>query len=1057
MTERSPKNTESTKSAPENGTQNVRENLFVQIEHDVLDFWEREKCFELLRKKVAGREPFLFIDGPITANNPMGIHHAWGRSLKDIFIRYKTRRGFDGRFQNGFDSQGLWVEVEVEKELGFASKKDIEAYGLDKFTAACKARVRHYADVITGQSKRLGQWMDWDNSYFTNTDENIQGIWYFLKKCHENGWLRLEHRPMPWCPRCGTSLSEHEMTGSYKIMTHNSVFFKLPLSDGRKILVWTTTPWTLSSNVALAVNSEQEYAEVRVKSDDAVLVLGKNAIKILDDDKLEILRIFKGEELVGLSYETCFPELPSLVAAEHKVVAWDEVDALEGVGVVHIAPGCGAEDFALGQSLGLPNVMPVDDSGIFLEGFGFFSGKDSHTIAPEVFEELEKRGKLYKVEPHKHSYPVCWRCKHEVIFRLVPAWYLATKKLKPRLIRAAESVKWEPESGLKRMLDWLNNMGDWNISRKRFYGLPLPFYPCECGELTVVGSRADLEELAEFDSAQLPELHRPWIDAIEIKCPKCGKPVKRVAETGDVWLDAGIVPFSTLGYFSDKEYWQKHFPADWITEMREQIRLWFYSMLFMSVVLEDCAPYKRVLAYSSVVKEDGGKFSKSDKTTFINFNNAAEIIGADTIRYLYASGTYSSDVRFGYALGDEARRKLLSFWNIFTFFQTYAEIDKPQLDGYYPDIAALISTDRWLLLRTNQYIAEATAAMEDFKTNLLVRAFEQFVDDVSNWYVRSNRRRFWKSGDDTDKRNAYATLYFAIDAMLRTMAPIIPFLTEHIWQNLTRRLFTKPEVSIHLSDWAEPLPDIRDDGILGRTALAREIIAAALKLRNEQQIKVRQPLGILYICGMADVDGFEKQILDELNVKALKILPDFAALICEQLGVNFKAAGAALKGEANCLKAALVEAGADEMARMATEYASGTVTVSGFAEPLDASLFTLSHITKPGIAAAEVSEGLTLALDTTLTEDLKKEGAVRDILRQFQVLRKESGLRVEQRVHAAARTESAFLLEALAERKTEIAAELLADSLNLGEMIPGASSKVIALPEGEITLEVLGL
>ena len=722
--------------------QAIKENLFVNIEHDIMDFWEREQCFTKLREKVAGREPFRFVDGPITANNPMGIHHAFGRSLKDIFIRYKCRRGYDGRFQNGFDTQGLWVEVGVEKELGLESKRDILEYGLDKFTDACKARVEQFSQVITAQSKRLGQWMDWDNSYFTHTDANIQGIWYFLKKCHTNGWLREDYRPMPWCPRCGTSLSEHEMTGSYKDMIHDSVFFKLPLEDGRKLLCWTTTPWTLSSNVALAVNPEQDYAEVRVKSDDCVLILGKNAIKILGDDKLEVLRIIKGKALVGLKYETCFPELEAFSGHCHKVVEWSEVDALEGVGVVHIAPGCGAEDYALGQQLGLPNVMPVDDSGIFLKGFGFFSGKNSHTIAKEVFEELEKREKLYKVEPHEHSYPVCWRCKHEVIFRLVPAWFIATSELKPRLKKAAESVHWEPASSVKRMLDWLENMGDWNISRKRFYGLPLPFYPCQCGELTVVSSRKELEQLSgrELDENTLPELHRPWIDDIAINCPKCGKPVKRIEETGDVWLDAGIVPFSTLGYFDDKEYWRKHFPADWITEMREQIRLWFYSMLFMSVVLEGCAPYKRVLAYASVVQENGEKFSKTG--FMIEFDKAAEIMGADTIRYLYAGGSYTADIRFGFALGDEVRRKLLSFWNIFTFFQTYADIDKPSLEGYSPDFSDLPLIDKWLLLRTNEYIKAAAQAMDNFKTTLLVREFEEFVEDVSNWYIRSNRRRF---------------------------------------------------------------------------------------------------------------------------------------------------------------------------------------------------------------------------------------------------------------------------------------------------------------------------
>ena len=693
-------------------------NSFIETEHEVLRFWEDNRCFDLLREKNKNNPRFRFIDGPITANNPMGIHHAWGRSLKDIFIRYKAMRGYSCRYQNGFDAQGLWVEVEVEKELGFKTKRDIEEFGMAEFTRKCVERVGKFSSIITSQSKRLGQWMDWENSYFTHTDKNIQGIWHFLKTCHSNGWLRLEYKPMPWCPRCGTSLSEHEMTGSYKMMTHDSVFLKLPVVNSDKnwkILVWTTTPWTLSSNVALAVNPEIDYAEVKVKSDDAHLILAKNAIKHLGDDKLEVVRAFKGAELVGLQYETCFPGLEAQQGIVHKVVGWEDVDAAEGVGVVHIAPGCGVEDFELGTRLGLPQVMPVDDTGVFLDKFGFLTGKDTKSAAAAIFEDLKNTGKMYKVEPHEHSYPVCWRCKAEVIFRLVPAWYITTEELKPRLIKASDSVRWEPESNGKRMNDWLENMGDWNISRKRYYGMPLPFYPCEqCGRLTVAGSKQELKDLGGEGVDDLPELHRPWIDEIQINCPQCGAKVSRINDIGDVWLDAGIVPFSTLGYFDDKEEWRKNYPAEWVTEMREQVRLWFYSMLFMSVVLEDRAPYERVLSHNSVVAEDGSRFSKTG--FMIRFDEAAEKIGADTIRYLYAGAPVANDVRFGYNLGDEARRKMLSFWNIYTFFETYASIDKPVLEGYQPDPALLTPIDRWLIIRANDYIAKATACLDDYKT-----------------------------------------------------------------------------------------------------------------------------------------------------------------------------------------------------------------------------------------------------------------------------------------------------------------------------------------------------
>lgn len=1039
-----------------------KSNRFIQMEHDVLDFWEQNRCFEKRQEKNAGKEMFRFIDGPITANNPMGIHHAWGRTLKDTFIRYKSMRGYDCRCQNGFDSQGLWVEVEVEKQLGFQTKKDIENYGMDKFTQQCKDRVKHFSGIITEQSKRLGQWMQWDNSYFTNTDTNIGGIWHFLKKCDDNGWIQREYKPMPWCPRCGTSLSEHEMTGSYKNITHNSVFFKLPIvGQNSKILVWTTTPWTLSSNVALAVNPEIDYVEVKIKSDESTLFLAKNAIKRLGDDKLEVLRMFKGAELVGLEYETCFPEFDKQQGFAHKIVAWEDVDAEEGTGVVHIAPGCGIEDNELGKRIGLPEVMPVDDMGVILPGFGFMTGHTTSDVAEVVFDELKARNKLYAIVPIEHSYPVCWRCKSEVIFRLVPAWYIRTAELKPRLIRAAESVKWEPESNGKRMIDWLNNMGDWNISRKRYYGMPLPFYVCEkCGHVHVIGSKQELRERA-VDPAQvdaLPELHRPWIDEIKIKCPQCGEPVQRVSEIGDVWLDAGIVPFSTLGYFSgDKSYWKKNFPADWVVEMREQVRLWFYSLLFMSTVLEDCAPYKRVLCHSSVVQESGAKFSKTGY--MIRFDEAAEIIGADTVRYMYAGAPVANDVRFGFNLGDEARRKLLSFWNAYTFFETYARLDQPNFEGYVPDKSKMTVTDKWLVIRTNDFIQKATAQMDDFKAYNVIKDFEVFVDDISNWYIRSNRRRFWKTGDEEDKTLAYWVLFHAINTCAKIMAPIIPFMTEEIWQKLTRRVLPQSELSIHLSDWPQPLEGFEDDGVLQQTADARDIIAVALKLRNEHQIKVRQPLSRLYLsCNdaeMAKIAVFEKNILDELNIKEMVHVSDPAVLEDSYLALNFRAAGAVLKQNVNKMKQALEAACADEMAAYVAAFKAGeAVRVNGFDEAYDPAIFNLMTRTKAGIVSAECANGTIVALDVVLTDALIKEGLVRDTVRQCQLVRKEAGYEVEQRVVLSVETANTALLDALQESKAHMCAELLADEIIFGALASADFSKTVQIDDGDVTIAV---
>lgn len=984
----------------------VEQNFnFIEMEHEVMDFWEKEKCFDKLLEKNKNGKKFKFLDGPITANNPMGIHHAWGRTLKDIYLRYKGMNGYTSHYRNGFDGQGLWIEVEVEKELGFKDKKDIENYGLDKFTRKCMDRVAHFSKTITEQSKRLGQWMDWDNSYYTNTEENITSIWYFLKKCHEKGMIKQSFRPMPWCPRCGTSLSEHEMAGSYKQMVHKAVFFKLPIVDSdSKIVVWTTTPWTLSSNVALAVNPEIDYVKVKVKSDDKYLIMGKNGLRILGDDKIEVVESFKGEKLVGLKYETCFPEMEKQKTIDHKIVAWEEVSSDDGTGVVHIAPGCGAEDYELGKRENLDVVIPVDDNGVILEGFGFMTGYNTKEVAEHVFEELKKRNKLYMIEEHEHSYPVCWRCKTDVIFKAVPEWYIDSDMIRPKLIKAAREVKWTPEFAGKRMEDWLNNMGNWAISRKRFYGLPLPIYPCkECEHVTVIGSRKELKELAVKPELvdELPDLHRPWIDEIEIKCPHCGKNVKRIKDVGDCWLDAGIMPFSTMKYFTDKEYWKQYFPAEWVTEMKEQIRLWFYSLLFMSVVLEDKAPYESVLTYSAVVKEDGGKFSKSGY--MIKFDEAAEKIGADPIRYLYAGAPVNNDVRFGFNLGDESRRKLLNFWNIYVFFNTYAILDMPNLKDYKLDLEKLEKSDKWLLARLNTFLRYATKAMDEYQVQNVIKEFEKLVDEISNFYVRVNRKRFWKIGEDSDKLQVYYLLYTAIKIMTKVIAPIIPFMSEEIWQNMVRSFEPNEAISVHLSEYPKPNEEYDNDEIITEVDEIRKVIALGLMLRNEKQLKVRQPLSTMYVSSEKDIENslkdFDNIIKDELNIKGIDFIKDETILNDEYLMVNFKVAGKLLKEKIQSFKAEIENLDEETMQKLVKDFnnaENAELEINGFGK-LEKDVFVKAMKPKSHIVVIN-DNGYTVALDTRLNEELIVEGMYRDLVRTIQVMRKEAGLEVEQRI-----------------------------------------------------------
>lgn len=1009
---------------------------FIKMEHDILDFWEREKCFKTLQEKNKDGKVFRFLDGPITANNPMGVHHAWGRTLKDIFLRYKGMNGYTSHYRNGFDAQGLWVEVEVEKELGFKDKKDIENYGLDKFTNKCMERVNKFSKVIIEQSKRLGQWMDWDNSYFTNTDENITSIWFFLKKCYEKGMLKQSFRPMPWCPRCGTSLSEHEMSGSYKTMVHKAVFAKLPLiGTDSKIVVWTTTPWTLSANVALAVNLEMEYAKVKVKSDDKYLIIGKKSLGLLADDKLEVVEIFKGEKLVGLEYETFFEEFEKQQGISHNIVAWEDVSEEDGSGVVHIAPGCGAEDFELGKKIGLEVVIPVDDNGVLLNGFGFMTGKNTKEVAQYVFEELEKRNKLYKVEEHEHSYPVCWRCKSEIIFKAVKEWNLDCDVIRDKLIEAARTVKWDPDFAGKRMEDWLKNMENWAISRKRFYGLPLPFYPCEeCGELTVVGSLQELTDLAVDKSKveKMPNLHKPWIDEVEIKCPKCGKSVKRIPDVGDCWLDAGITPFSTLKYFTDKEYWKKHFPAEWVTEMKEQIRLWFYSLLFMSVVLEDRAPYERVLTYGAVVKEDGGKFSKSGY--MIKFDEAAERIGADPARYLYAGASTNNDVRFGFNLGDEARRKLLNFWNIYVFFNTYAILDMPNLQDYKLDMQKLQKTDKWLLARLNEFIGKATNSMEKYESQSVVKLFEVLVDDISNFYVRVNRKRFWGIGISEDKIQVYYLLYLAIKKISQVMAPIIPFMTEEIWQNMVRTFEPNEEKSIHLSEYPKVDDKYTNNEILAEVESIRKIIAMGLMLRNENQLKVKQPLSAIYIFTdqIKAITDFKDIILDELNIKKLNLLEDEKILEDEYFIVNFKVAGKLLKDRIQEFKEVIENLDTNETIELLKEFKNENIDNLNIKQFKNISKDALNLNTRPKANMVVIKENnIVVGIDTTLTEKLIVEGMARELIRALQVFRKESNFKVEERIKLSVLTEGKLMKKVLEEYLDKIMQETLASEFKL--------------------------
>ena len=958
------------------------------LEEEILVWWESEGIFQRLREQNAGGPKFSFFDGPVTANKVLPVHTTWGRTLKDVVQRYKALRGFHQRYQNGFDCQGLWIEVGVERELGLNSKREIEEFGLEAFAAKCRDVVVWSSEELTKGSKRLGQWMDWGNDYFTFSDTNIEYIWKFLHVVHERDWLYLGHRSTEWCPRCGTSISAHELAGSYVDRADPSLFVRFLLKDrpGEALVIWTTTPWTLPANVAAAVNPDAEYG---------LRSTGEWVAKALYPDE-RLTETKRGSELVGWRYEGPFDDLAPGAGVDHRVIPWDEVALDEGSGIVHIAPGCGSEDFELARDHHLPVLMPVDEAGKFYDDYGWLHGLSTVEAAEQIIGALEEKGRLVEAGLYEHRYPECWRCHTPLIFRIADDWFISVRDLRQPMRDANGDVSWTPEYMGKRMDDWLVNMGDWNISRRRYYGLPLPFYPCACGHLNVIGSRAELEERAVSGLDQLQELRRPWIDRVPIRCEQCGEPVERVKEVGDVWLDAGIVPFSTLGWqnpewkpegyatgaaqgltkadLPDHAYWEEWFPADWVTEMREQIRLWFYSQLFMSVVLTGRAPFRQVLGYEKMLDERGREMHGS-RGNMIEATDAFARMGADVMRWQYCAQPPNQNLHFGFGPAEQIKRELLTLWNSVSFFVSYANIVgfRPSFDELEPagDLKAL---DRWLVERTHAFVREAEAGYESFMTVDVIHAYEAYVDDLSNWYIRRSRRRFWNGEPE-----ALATLWYALVQTLRVLAPVMPFLTDHLWRNL---VLDGPG-SVHLAAWPEAAEP--DRALLEEIADVRRVVTLAHQARATSRLKLRQPLRRLVVEGAPGARGHAAEIADEVRVKDVVFDRVDAEL---RVKPNLPALGPRLGKELRTVQQAL-QAGEFE------ELDGGRFRAAG--HELEPGEVLVERGGREGWSVA-ASDGVTVALDLALDAELELEGRVYDLIRQVNTMRKDEGLELTDRI-----------------------------------------------------------
>lgn len=1023
-----------------------------QIELGVLELWERTGAFAELQRRNADGPPFSFVDGPVTANKILGVHTAWGRTLKDVFQRYKASRGYRQRYQNGFDCQGLWIEVGVERELGLDSKAEIVDYGLAEFAAKCRDVVRWSSQALTEGSIRLGQWMDWERSYFTFSDTNIEYIWRFLSIVHQRGWLYQGNRPTEWCPRCGTSISAHELAGSYVDREDPSLSVRFSLRDrpGESLVIWTTTPWTLPANVATAVHPEARYGLRRGEW---------LAVERAGEGPFDEVRT--GAELVGWVYRAPFDDIGPGGQVEHRVVAWDEVSLQEGTGLVHIAPGCGAEDFQLGVTNGLPTISPVDEAGRFVAGFGWLTGLSTTEARARIIGDLSRQGLLHAEGTIVHRFPECWRCHTPLIFRLSDDWFIAADPVRDELRQANRRVEWIPAYMGKRMDDWLVTMADWSISRRRYYGLPLPFYPCSCGHLTVVSSRADLLQraVAPVTDSDLPELHRPWIDAVRIRCEACGEGVERVAEVGDVWLDAGIVPFSTLGWqnptwvaggqgtgaaegltvadLPDHAYWEEWFPADLVSEMREQIRLWFYSQLFMSVTLTGRAPYRRVLGYEKLLDETGNEMHGSHGN-MIDAADAFERMGADVMRWLYAMQPPSQNLLFGSAPARDIQRRLLTLWNSVSFFVQYANIA-----GFEPRWADLTGgltgpgaggvarrseagtgaptgaetggelqdLDRWVLALTGQLVHDVTAGYERFLTVDVVRAFEAGIDDISNWYIRRSRRRFW-DGDPV----ALRSLWCALVTALRLIAPVMPFLAEHLWQVLVVVPCPEAPRSIFLAGWPE-LPEV-DHQVLDNWSAARSAVELGRRARSQAGIRVRQPLRRMVVQGADQARPLARTIAEELRVDDIV----FAEVEATELRIrpNLAKLGPRLGPDLPAVRAALA-AGQWE------QRGEGSFRVAG--HDLDAADLLIDRIPREGWAFASNDEGMLVAIDTGLDDELLLQARANDLVHQVNRLRKERGLELTDRIALTLAAGDADLMA----HGEWIAAETLATSVAVGD------------------------
>ncbi len=1006
---------------------------FVEREKEVLKFWEEEKVFEESLKKNEDGKDYTFYDGPPTANGKPHIGHVLTRVIKDMIPRYRVMKGYNVLRKAGWDTHGLPVELEVEKLLGLDGKEQIEEYGLEPFINKCKESVWKYKGMWEDFSNTVGYWVDMEHPYVTYDNNYIESVWWSLKQIYDKGLLYKGFKIVPYCPRCGTPLSSHEVAQGYKDVKEKSVIAKFKAKDMEDtyFLAWTTTPWTLPSNLALCVNAKEDY--VKVKCDGTHYILAKALVEsVLADKEYEVVEEYKGKDLEYKEYIPLF-DFKKMDKKCYYVTNAEYVTLTDGTGIVHIAPAFGEDDAQVGRKYDLPFLQLVNSKGEMTEETPW-SGMFCKDADKEILIALKEKGLLFKTLSFEHSYPFCWRCDTPLIYYAREAWFINMTAVKDDLIRNNDTINWIPESiGKGRFGDWLKNVQDWGISRDRYWGTPLPIWECECGHRHAIGSISELKEMST-DCPDNIELHRPYIDQVTITCPHCGKKMHRVKEVIDCWYDSGSMPFAQWHYpFENKEQFEKTFPADFISEAVDQTRGWFYSLLAISTLVFNKAPYKNVIVLGHVQDENGQKMSKS-KGNAVDPFDALEKYGADAIRwYFYSNSAPWLPNRFHAAAVTEGQRKVMgTLWNTYAFFVLYANIDNFDATKYTLEYDKLSIMDKWLISKLNTLVKDVDNNLANYKITETSRIIAEFVDELSNWYVRCSRERYWVNGMPQDKINAYMTLYTALTTLAKVCSPMLPFITEEIYQNLVRSIDKDAPKSVHLCSYPIAKDEYIDKELEARMEEVLDVVTLGRNARNSANIKNRQPISKIYVEGKDLPEYFTSIISNELNVKEVEFTDDVSEFTSYSVKPNFRVLGPKVGKQIGAIQGLLTKLDGAKVNKELNETGYFKLDVNGTVVSLEKEDLLIEIKQKEGYETAS-DKGVTVVLDTTLTEELIEEGVVRELISKVQTMRKEAGFEVVNHIELSILASDEFKNLVL-KNKEEISSDLLADKITFSEI-----------------------